>query len=287
MTDKTKTIFILASVLFVLLTVIFILNFVKFSDEKFGGDNIIESNSQAEWLLINTFNYSCVPPKFKVGETYIYNLYKYSRNIETLSSDESSDSFISKPANYSIEIYVDNIERINKTDYYVIKEKNDTFFEELIIKYKNGSLSDKTFKVPMNVGGCVVKINKDDSSLIIVPQENTICEGFDYFIIYWERYLPACIDENTHFVVGGERVDKSFLNGLKSGLEFEVKGSEKVNGHNCFKLEMTEKEVYKNMQKIGKKYIFWIDKEKRITVKGKLYEGNLLIEEFELKDIIT
>jgi len=291
MTKKSnKNILVLAFLLAVALIAIAVINFGKVSEENFGKNNtkdVIDTASQAEWSPISTFDYSsCMPPNFKVGERYIYNLHAYSKEIESFSTNNLSDVFISEPNDYEIEIYVDKIERINRTDYYIIKEKNDTVFENLKIKYKNGSLSDKTFKIPMNVGGCVVKINKDDSSLIIVPQENTRCEGFDYFIISPPSYLPACINENTHFFIGGERMDKGPLNGFVSGLEFEVKGIEKVDGAECFKLEMVKKEVYKNMQKITDKYIFWIDKEKRITIKAAYYYGNLLIEEIKLKDII-
>ncbi|OQX20891.1 MAG: hypothetical protein BWK75_04415 [Candidatus Altiarchaeales archaeon A3] len=284
-----KIILVLAFILSVVLISIVVINFGKVSEENFdknNTNNIIALNSQVRWSPINTFDYSsCMPPKFKVGERYMYNRRAHSREIESFSADKSGDVFISEPSNYEVEIYVDKIERINNTDYYVIKEKNGTVFENLDIKYKNGSLSDKTFKIPIKVGGCVVKINEKNLSLIIVQQKNTRCKGFDYFfIIFPESYLPACINENTHFVMGGKRTDKGPLNGLVSGLEFEVKGVEKVGGRGCFKLEVTEKEVYNNMQNIKDKYVFWIDREKRITIKAMHYSGNLLIEEFELKD---
>lgn len=62
-------------------------------------------------------------------------------------------------------------------------------------------------------------------------------------------------------------------------IEYKVVGREKVNGRDCFKVEMQVKN--KQMGNEGK-IVFFVDVEKRIVAKMQMYQDNLLISEMNL-----
>lgn len=207
----------------------------------------------SENLSINT------KPQFKVGDKFRY---KTTTQIQGISMNSISD--------YS----ADKIERINNTDYYLVINTQT----QQVPNPKTGAIMNMTtetksyinketgeiLKIATSVGGHEITMSKDAASV----------SGNGMFATWM-----LSLTDNFKWKVNAE--DTSFgMAPNAETIEYQVVGKEKVNGRNCFKVEMRVKS--KQMSGDEGKIIFFVDVKKRIVVKMQMYSGNLLVSEMDL-----
>jgi hypothetical protein len=229
--------------------------------------------------------------QLNVGDTYIYHL-----SFQASPKSEIPCDLVE----IDIPVHVEKIERINKTEYYVLKSERrdvypvcyDTVNGKVEKIYRGKSNKPGVPDNPTPFGGCTIGINKDDPSDMNntrLAENFAICEEVVNTQPNWVLYL----DENTKFVQSTD----AEIDGMKctSTTETTVLGSEKMNGRDCFKVEKIR---YSNCgtvngkqleMQVRNKQIYYIDKQKRITVKCEWYivdQGNrFLMSSLELKEI--
>jgi len=233
--------------------------------------------------------------QFKVGETYIYHL---SNNFA--GEGRKASSGYCEPVEIDIPVYVEKMERINKSDYYVLRSEK---YEAYPVCYtiENGKMiKDVVGKDPgmppnpIIYGGCRIGINKNNPFDIIELGENFgICEELAHIQEPWMLYL----NESTRFVQSAT----TEINGKEctEKTETTVIGSEKVGKYDCFKVEVIERSNCVSAMVNGKEQqmstqnrrMYYIDKQKRVTVKFEFYEvsqgTDFLLTSLELKEIKT
>lgn len=250
-----------------------------------GGDAMIteyltQSMQKAtEWDEITTFDTTQMTsePKFDVGERYVYKVWL---NHPINPNGES----IKQPYEYTTKIVVDGIERINKTEYYVLQEENRSIYPSLQVKDEYGIWKTATSTNPLNLGGCILKISKDNGRILVTPTPGTMCVVLEEMTIYWEYDILLYLDENKKFTIGAEIGGVGGILG-RDAVEFEVKGIEEMKGRRCFRLETERKYERGGMMKIHQRGIYWVDVDKRIPVKVERYEGDTLMRDIELERI--
>lgn len=237
---------------------------------------------EISWKEVTTFDPKHIisRPQFKVGEVYVYDVWLSNRDI-------SSDRVIWLPYNYTTTINVDKIERINKDDYYVLREKNFSIHPAYMIKDNEGRWVVRTLEDPQNLGGCVIKVNKNNGSVLFNVSFNTICAVLEEMIVYGKYNIFLFIREDTKFIIGAEGIDNNKKVNRRDIMTFEVKGTEIINGKKCFRLEVERKFEIGDMMKKYEKSVYWVDVDKRIPVKIKKYEENILVTEINLIEIIS
>ncbi len=149
--------------------------------------------------------------------------------------------------------------------------------------------------IPLPVGGSIIAVNKEnlsDSFGMNIGKINSLtAETFVEIPPEWAFYLK----DNIKIVKESKGTfgEKE----CKEREEIFVVGSEKINGKDCFKVEVvpTTDCIYGSI--IGKggtirvslKEVYWIDKQTRIIMKYQRYsvgnEGSFLDLEMELKEI--
>ncbi len=230
--------------------------------------------------------------QFKVGETYIYHL---SNNM---AGEGSSDGRYCDPVEIDIPVYVEKIERIDKNDYYVLRSERHEAYPVCyaiengrMIKYVVG----KDPGMPPNpyiYGGCVIGINKDNSSdIIALGENNAMCWEIAQIQEPWMLYLNESIRfvQSVTVEMDGEKCTET--------TETIVIGSEKVGKYDCFKVEVVQRSNCGSAMINGKKQqmstqnkmIYYVDKQKRITINFEYYVaaqgGYFLLTSLELKEI--
>lgn len=231
--------------------------------------------------------------QLKIGEAYIYHL---SDNFVG-----SAMSYPCDPVEIDMRVDVEKIERINKTDYYVLKSERHEVYP-VCYPTINNRVEKRSIGKPVNpgdrdnpviYGGCVIGINKDDPSKqeIRLAKNWGLCRTDSSLQQNWMLYLNEDIkfvESETQEFDGKECTSK---------VETMVEGSEKVKDHDCFKVKREyrsncefstgtkgEKQIESTTEEI-----FYIDKQKRITVKYTRYEfnqgGRFLSTSLELKEI--
>ncbi|OQX21600.1 MAG: hypothetical protein BWK75_02800 [Candidatus Altiarchaeales archaeon A3] len=239
-----------------------------------------------------------------VGDIYVYNVWDNTINaIEGKKGNALSNSKIPNeicdPAEADIFVYVDKIERINKSDYYIVR------FEEAEASYTCYTKEEHDFTETKNTfiyRKNVIGINKDKvSSHIFIPTSTDAqkpkTESDKKYSDVHRRinqvtslfYFPdwiTCLDEKTKFIID----EVKERNGKKEGYysELTVVGSEKVNGFDCFKVEQIY-EGYSETYNQKNRYLFYVDKNRRIIVKMENYlhaqGGHIPMQKIELKEI--
>lgn len=230
--------------------------------------------------------------QFKVGETYIYHL---SNNF---AGQGSSDGRYCDPVEIDMSVYVEKMERINKSDYYVLKSERHEAYP-ICYAMENGRtiqyVVGKDPGMPPNpiiYGGCIIGINKDNpNDIITLGENNAICEEIAHIQEPWMLYL----NESVQFVESvTAEIDRKECT---STTETTVIGSEKVGRYDCFKVERVQRSNCGSAMINGKeqqmstqdKMVYYIDKQKRITINFEYYEasqeGYFLLTSLELKEI--
>lgn len=225
-------------------------------------------------------------PSFALGTTYTYQVWKRSNPSSVLT--EPNTSVIPQPSDYQIDIYMDRIERIDKTNYFHVSVIGKNVSKKYLL-YKEGKYKDIT--IPIKVDGELYYVDAINGSILPLKKNKALCWECNFFYSPWMLYL------NNH--IRWEEMLRSNYKGqeVKLILEYNVEGIEEVNGRKCFKVIMegknptirtttAEDEKIESIKTsyILMKYIFWVDIEKRFLIKFESYEDNLLTLKMELKD---
>ncbi len=235
--------------------------------------------------------------QINVGDVYVYHVWDNSLNA-ILAKKASSSPEICDMAEADVSVYVDEIKRINKSDYYIVR------FEEAEAPYvcysKDGAHFTKTENT-LIYKKQVIGINKDNiSNYIYIPTKdaqkpktesnktysNVIRKLNPVTSLFFFSDWITCLDEKRKFIID----EVKERNGKKEGyyVELTVVESEKVNGFDCFKVEQIY-EGYSETYNQKNRYFFYIDKNRRIIVKMENYlnaqGGYIPMEKIELKEI--
>jgi len=246
-------------------------------------------NSQME-LYKNTTGESAVVVNETEKSSFAIEVFEQELNLTSLPNFIVGEQFkyrdVSLVQGTSIitlsTIRVERIEKLNGVEHFVLSTIDERFTKDdpktgriiydnssarsVIYNYINKNTGKITKTVIKNANAEVV-LNEDASSSyegwIYSPRMLKLKKG-----LKWESYI--------NMSVGGH-----MISGPKS---YHVVDIEKMNGKNCFKVELVSK-VYNpatNVQEINMRSTIWVDIEKRVLVKKVKYIDNLKIDEIEL-----
>jgi hypothetical protein len=231
---------------------------------------IIESQKEATWkdiLTLDITNTMMIQPKFRSGEEYNYKVWIM----------EKQEGLMQESLSYDSTIYIDSIEKINNTDYYVMRERNITKISQRYIKQKGGEW--EYFEKNRSLGGCIIKISKEDGKIIPSFSYGTRCYLLEQITITPLYYIYFYLNDNSKFEIGGQLQD------IVDITELNVVGMEKIENRKSFKMETTRKMKIDNIEKVVERGTYWIDVNKRIPLKIEIYEGNILMISMELSNM--
>lgn len=264
------------------------------SEEDKNNISIIENSSKP--IIYETTTYKFEPtskPNFNVGETYHYRITTYSHG----TPQEGITKVTLLPID--IFIHVEKMERINKTNCYVLKRDKANCTTEIYRDNKITGKKDKTFFVEIYTdarewinaeNGSVVKFelpNFNGSEAEMTYSQVITLPFVPYFKFFDEQML--CLKENTKWTYEAKVKDPE-VGDIEGKSEMRVTGIEKVNGRKCFIYEdigytKPTSATNTNVLTLNTKNIYWIDVEKRIMVKQKVIENGLTVFEAELVEI--
>jgi len=232
-------------------------------------------------------------PKFVTGEKYTYFV-RYPQPIDLNKPGMHPPNVIFNDYRYfNITIRVDGKERINGTECYKIstdgsgevivgyvKDERGTRpilgvlidpFTEYLDAKTGESVDSRTGKIVKGNGGLL------EDYKFYAPWMLKLSEGMKWTNFYESKSTGyvGCDETGCHAVKKEQEV--------KEKEEYEVKEIEIVNKRKCFKVEgRTLRQENNGMWKVTHKKIYWVDVEKRITVKYQLWYQNLQTVEIEL-----
>lgn len=278
-------------------------------DKNISNDKIntsIIEPSEKVVIYNETLTYKFEPtskPHFEVGETYHYRVRFYSS--PTRSEEMERTSIQLSPMD--VFIHVEKIERINKTECYLLRrdKSNDTI--EIItqnkktgkrdISYITNEYEEKYYCINRENGSAVRPIfsngkNEEEKNhkgnVKFIPKNEPKIFKFPFmpYFKFFEEWM-LCLKENTKWVyeAKGRHNDKEYGGDIEGKSEMKVTGIEKINGRECFVYEetrYTQTTSTTNVWKTNQKWVYWIDAKKRIMVKQKLIEDGVTIFEAEL-----
>ncbi|PKP59059.1 MAG: hypothetical protein CVT88_06305 [Candidatus Altiarchaeales archaeon HGW-Altiarchaeales-1] len=204
-------------------------------------------------------------PKFKIGEKYTYqarNTGPSNKIVEDLR--KRPGTIIYDYMTYPITFSVEKIERINKTDYYLISTEGSGEVILGVIKDKEGMQRPfTTTKFHLTK----YYINTENGEILFKEGGDPI--GF--LRIYEPRMLK--LSEGLKWQ---ERSETNATNEQTINEEScEVKDVEEINGKKCFKVECRVKQCKNEECKVVYRKLYWVDMEKRLTLKFQLWYENL------------
>lgn len=229
-------------------------------------------------------------PNFKVGEEYTYAVkYPNSDDVKEFYN-RMPNTVLNDYMYFNMVFKVDKKERINKTDYYVISTEGPGELTAGFMKDEKGMM------VPIKASifsPDVVYINTETGEIIGNPKGVEQQQQRRFFYAPWIlklsndlKWTEKTEEKSTGTVDcfnGKCEVNKENRESIKEE-SYEVKGIEKMNERNCFKIENILKSCVNGKCEIKNKKIFWVDVNKRITVKFQLWYQNLPVEEMDLID---
>jgi hypothetical protein len=273
---------------------------INTSNQNESKDNYIEnttSNSIIEEMIkeakiiekINTFEElePTSDAQLKAGSSYIYHLY---------DNPSLGNTIICDPVELDIVTYIDKIEKINGTNYYILRSDQRKLYPVCYVTKNDGSTEQiylgKPQKPgdrdqPKKYGGCIIGVNKDDpANMTHIPigENQAMCSVLANIRENWMLYL----NEDTIFI---QEADIEFRGQrIISITEFVVEGSEKINGISCFKVKRIRRSgTDKEHLRMESEDIYYIDKQRRITVNHESYAfyqgGRFLKRTSKLKEI--
>ncbi len=222
-------------------------------------------------------------PKFIVGEEYIYEIFDNSGNIMPHPKDN-----IMLPSNFTMNIIVEKFKKTKDSGCFLIHQP-----ETKVMTFVMSTSSTKQVPILFVFGGknCIDKESGEFVSLKSIEEED-VHRALP--ILLWQFYQPwmLYLQEDMRWT---EYNGTLFGSDMKTGKDVEigsgskeyiVKGIEKVNGRECFQVEVTTKQYLKRTNaKISQREYFCIDINKRIIVRYKWYEDNVLAMKMELIQI--
>ena len=237
-------------------------------------------------------------PKFVVGEKYAYFV-RWHQTIDFNKPGMHAPNVIYNDYMYfNITFTVDKKEKINKTNYYKISTEGSGVVIVGYIKSEAGTKQMTTELFPSEAdhidektGESVnlqtkEKIEEKDVALgrttlshlsVFYPWMLKLSEGAKWTDILEEKSTGSIFCNDGRCKAIKERSE------TKDKQEYEVKGIEIVNKRKCFKVE-GRRLIQKNNGdwEVTHRKIFWVDVEKRITVKYQLWYQNLQTVEINL-----
>lgn len=231
-------------------------------------------------------------PTFKAGEKYTYKIKTPVPFQSSYYHKTNSGKIMEDYVYYNVTFTVDKKERINKSDYYVFStEGSGNVIVGYVYSNNKKSAARMTFVPPLKwyINTENGKIFNEDMEEIIDytqtyhPWMLKLLDGLKWTI---KREDKSTGSTSCESILGG--LMKCSVNKEEStgGFEqtYEVKGIEKINGKKCFKVEGKEKICNNRECTILKTMTYWIDMEKRITVKYQQWYEGLIVVEHELID---
>jgi len=224
-------------------------------------------------------------PNFKIGEKYSYRVKTPFPAPVRGSELSSSERLFFDHLYFNITFTCDKKERINRTDFYVISTQGSGEVLMGYAKTPSGqrpitSTRIKPTKIYINTETGETQ-GKDAKALLYdVPFYSPWMLKLKEDLKWGEITNPktgevmSCVNEQCQLL-------KKETNKVEEE-SYEVKGIEDVLKRKCFRVEVTKKECKNEKCKIMNKKIYWVDVEKRITIKFELYYQNLLEKEFYL-----
>jgi len=226
-------------------------------------------------------------PTFKVGEKYTYKIKTPVPFQSFYNSNTKMGRSMEDYVYYNVTFIVDKKERINKSDYYVLSTTGSgEVFVGYIYKGDKKSALRMTFIPPSKwyINTENGKIFNEDMEEIIPytkiyhPWMLKLSEGLK-FTIKKEEKSTGNVECSSSGGITKCNISKEESTG-GSEETYEVEGIEKINGKKCFKIKGELKLCSNKGCSILHTMIYWVDVEKRITVKyQEWYEGIITVED--------
>ncbi len=200
-------------------------------------------------------------PNFKVGEKFVYKSTLLKEGVMITGDDIC---------------YVDRIERINNTDYYLI-------IDDKVVELKSNSQTSQQKNVVhgkisayINTETCKIKEIKMESegNEMIVKDDLSSESGIEMYAP-WMCGLKEGLEWEQEINIGQKEKGE-----IMTKIRYKVIGTENINGVECFKIIV---ETIQNDQILSKRNM-WISKNKRILVKAEDFYQNLKIKETILNE---
>ncbi len=293
---------------------------------KVGKKYKYKTTSQGYCMIIEKFNpdgsprgtsssCSSIPP---TNETYKIVFTDNEAGGGVSGGDEGTVFYLPKGSKYDIknetniqiitdELSVEKIERVNKSDCFVISKVEKESSEE-IKKQNNASKSymPEPYTPQMHL---YYYYDKENGKLVQITAEGGGYSSDPYGNVESHITNKTYTGEESEFI-GGSIVFSEWMLALNDNFIWErisnisigsdissttftyaVEGREKVNNRDCFKVEVTEKTERNNikssgMKKVVKTSIVWVDVTERILVKQITKFEGLTTSTTELTDEI-
>lgn len=204
-------------------------------------------------------------PQLNVGEEWVYAV--------TMSGFENN----SEKTIFNVIYNIEGIERINKTDCYVIQVKSNspslpeldpTKYIVYLSKDTGEIIKVSTESMMQDEGSKPVYFKNDLDKELAIP---ALYGGFligDFMLQPWMLALSKDLKWTDYSNT------TSYGKEIKERFEYVVKDIESVEGRKCFKVEMSAFNIGEN--RITIKKILWVDINKRVLVKAKTTTSNNL-----------
>ncbi len=235
------------------------------------------------------------PYQFKVGETYIYHIHP------TFVGWTESQC---EPVEIDIPVHVDRSERINKSEYWILKAEQVNVTPQCYVPLPNGQFrkgylienGDGT-PIPVSFGGSIIAVYKNNLSYGFSLNANNLNSMCVETFVEIPPELALYLNEDVKIVQESKGAIGKDKKECGNRMEISVLDSEKINNKDCFKVEVLEStncgfvEVNDKISQRTylRKNIYWIDKQTRMVMKYQGYigtdKGFLLDVEIELKEI--
>jgi hypothetical protein len=209
-------------------------------------------------------------PSFNVGDRLVYSVPLYGQ-----------EGF-----NCKLEQLIADRVRLNGTEYFRVRQ---SLLEGCIIGIDEVDGHPMHSK-PWSVTRLYINVDTgQESSQLGTPNAVTLSTDPNRCADVYAWFCPWMLKLDDNFKwynrVVEEFGSEQYEGYSYSSEEMSVKGREKIDGRECFKVEHTYKICLKDGScKIDFKVIFYVDTEKRILVKRDAWQGNLYRGEVKLID---
>jgi len=224
---------------------------------------------------------------FKIGEKYVYDVnWPNNFKFQGFENKTNRNMVLYDYVYFQINFTVDKKERINKTDCFVISTNGSgevvagvVNIEGVLRPMKIYPFKEASAYIDTETGNIVKESCFTGSLRIYSPWMLKLKED-----LKWTERMEG---NSTGSVIctDGECTVVKEESGFMREQSYEVKGVEKMNGRKCFKVETRIKNCRNGECKVEHRGTYWVDVEKRITVKFELWYQNLKTTEVNLKEI--
>ncbi len=261
----------------------------KYAEELAKKENITTTSSWSSTLDSMPITSD---PKFVVGEKYTY-FFRWPQPID-LNAHAPPNVIFNDYRYFNISFVVEGKEKINRTDCYKISTDGSGEVIVGFVKDERGTRTVTGILIDSFVDYISTKTGES-----VNPQTGEILKGdsqgwLQNYKVYMSwmlklsegtKWTTFFEEKSTGYVTCNDGMCKSIKeeSETKEKDEYEVKGIETVNKRKCFKVEgRTLIQKNSGSWEVMYKKIFWVDVEKRVTVKYQLWYQNLQTVEINL-----